>query len=250
MGVPVNHRRTFAEVMLSVLAEKMQRVCRILRRSWTESRCAGDPPGWRWTLNYTISKILTVVIAIAIVFVVPAQAGPKGKKLNFNGSLGSFTAVPSRGTGGSKKSKSKKSYKKNPYGSSAARKRKAKAAAIRKAKIRAARKKAKLAAIRKAKRAAARRQARALAEKGRALAARDSNDVFDEEKSTKSVADDDVVGDDIEISEPIDVDTRVEASLDEPVDGTEEPEQSDRRVTCKKFIPSAGLTVTVPCTEQ
>lgn len=248
MGVPINHRRTFAEVMLGVLAEKMHRLCQFLRRSWTERRYAGGPTGWRWTLNYKISKILTVVIAIAMVFIVPAQAGPKGKKLIFNGSLGTFTAVPSRGSS-SKKKKSKKSYRKKSNGSSAARKRKAKAAAIRKSKIRAARKKAKLAAIRKAKKEAAAKRARALAKKGRALAARDSNDISDEEKSTKSVADDDVVEDDVEISERIDVDTRVEASLDESGDLIEESEQSDGRVTCKKFIPSAGLTITVPCSD-
>jgi hypothetical protein len=197
------------------------------------------------------TNILTIAVGAIVAFVLlaaPVQAGPKGKKLNFGGGLGTFTAVPTKGYKSKKKRKSVSRRKSTSKAAAIRRAKLRKAAAAkkrrliaaRKAKIAAEKKKAKLAAIRKAK--AERNAAR------RAKYNADNSDKdLDEDKSETGNAEKDRVIDDVEISEEIDEKTLAEASVDE----VPEAEQTrDQAISCKKYIPSAGLTISVPCEGQ
>ncbi len=223
------------------------------------------------------STILTIAAAATTaltVFGSPAEAGGKGVRLQFGGHLGSFVARPT----GSRVSK------RSSHAYSAAAVRRAKIAKIRKAKIAAARK-AKIAQIRKAKIAAAKRARiavikKATAAKKRRIAAlnrtaklRASQQRSKEEDVSEQDVKEDVVQDaEVAGVEEIAPATKakadltgdtVEAELPEVIvegDAAETnvadassnvpptPEASPKReITCKKFIPSAGLTITVPC---
>ncbi|MGH1417306.1 MAG: hypothetical protein ACRBCJ_00435 [Hyphomicrobiaceae bacterium] len=218
-------------------------------------------------------KLLTMVVAVVTTVMLlgaPVQAGPKGKKLNFGGNLGTFTATPTRGTSSKKKSSS--SYKKRKYNKSkAAAKRKAiarrkaaikraklkkaaaykkkKAIAARKAKARAKAKAANIAAVRESEAEAAREE-RLRAREERARIRREN---AKERAKLENNGDDDtdtaVNSDDPEISESIDEKTLTAARLDEGED-SDQAGDANELISCKKFIPSAGLTVTVPCEEQ
>ncbi len=214
--------------------------------------------------------ILTIAAAVAVsltAFGAPAQAGGKGVKLNFGGKLGTFKAVPTRGF-----KRKKRGFRNHNVAAlrrakiAAAKKRrllaikKARIAAARKAKIAAA-KKAKIAALRKAKIA----QKRRIAALKKASQRRAQQEI-ERQQEAERVSVQKVAG----ASEVIPAETKVtntdtsEAELSEVVvednenreidvaDATQAtpptPEASpNREITCKKFIPSAGMTITVPC---
>ncbi len=218
--------------------------------------------------------ILTIAAAVAVsltAFGAPAQAGGKGVKLNFGGKLGTFKAVPTRGF-----KRKKRGFRNHNVAAlrrakiAAAKKRrllaikKARIAAARKAKIAAA-KKAKIAALRKAKIAQKRRIA-ALKKASQRRAQERRAQEIERQQEAERVSVQKVAG----ASEVIPAETKVtntdtaEAELSEVVvednenreidvaDATQAtpptPEASpNREITCKKFIPSAGMTITVPC---
>lgn len=218
-------------------------------------------------MKTTILTIGAAVMTALTVFGAPAEAGGKGVRINFGHSLGTFVARPTRGY----------VAKKNSHHAYKAAARRAKIAKIRKAKIAAARK-AKIAQIRKAKIAAAKKAKIAAAKKRRIAAlnatarkrakarrqeekearkAEEAERVKAEEvagveeiaPATKMVSDTNNESTEAELPEVIVEDDTAEdnvaqvSSIDPPT-----PEASiERAITCKKFVPSAGMTITVPC---
>ncbi len=216
------------------------------------------------------ANILTAIAAATVAFcaTVPAQAG--GKRLNFGYPLGSFVAKDHSG-GSSRSGYSNHSSRKAAARRAAARKAAARKAAARKAAARkaAARKHAaQKAAARKiaARKAAAKKQAAAVARQRAA-----QKKLAERKKTAKKPLPKQIASKETEKSE-----TETTVSRNAPVkasaiagtntlnfeDKTEVAAKSDvedeivsdegkvsnnGQLTCKKFIPSAGLTITVPC---
>ncbi len=220
------------------------------------------------------------------IFGSPAEAGGKGKRLQFGGHLGSFVARPTNGH------VSKRSHR----AAKIAAIRRAKIARIRKAKIAAARKakiaeirKAKIAAARKAKiaagkraRIAAMKKKAAIAKKRRIAALnraakRRAKAQAAREQQAREQDENEVIIQDAEVA-GVEETTPATKQQEEQVDGSQETveaelpeiivegdgegtnvadassvapskqdEAENRDITCKKFVPSAGMTITVPC---
>ncbi len=206
------------------------------------------------------TAVLIVVISAFSVLSVglsSAHAGQK-KKLNFGGSLGSFEAKPTRGVS-KKKSSSKKAYRKKKAKKKklTAKQRRALAAKRKAARLKKARlKKARLKAARrkqaKAKRARKKAGNSSVAATSGVRAGRESDpetstetskisdEAVERDSEVDTLADDVAEESTLAEANPADVET-VEAGEDDI------PEASP--VYCKKYVPSAGTTVTVPCQE-
>lgn len=228
----------------------------------------------------TTANILTAIAAATVAFCasVPAQAG--GKRLNFGYPLGSFVAKDHSG-GSSRSGYSNHSARKAAARRAAARKAAARKAAARRA---AAQKlAAKKAAARKiAARKAAARQVAAKKKAAQIARQRAAQKKLAERKKTakkplpKQIASTQPENSETETTvsrnapvkasaiagtNTLDFDDKTEIAAktdveDEIGTGAIEPEANDTdegkvsenaQLTCKKFIPSAGLTITVPC---
>ncbi len=222
-------------------------------------------------MKKTILTIAAILTTSLTVFGSAAEAGGNGVRLKFNGRLGSFVARPSRGHVAKKSNH--RAYK-TARAAKIAKIRKAKIAAARKAKIAQIRK-AKIAAARKAKYAAAKkaavakkrrfaalnRTAKARAEARRLAAAQEVREteervqadevagVSENEPTTTSVTETTDAVNEVALPEVVVEDDAKETNVADaskvtPPTPTASP---DRDITCKKFIPSAGMTITVPC---
>lgn len=217
-------------------------------------------------MKKTVLILVALLAAIAVFATAPAFAG--GKRLQFGYPLGSFHAKSHSGGGSYSRHRSRRKHR---YAAkkAAARRAAARKAAARKAAAR--RRAAKKAHARKlaAKKASAKRAARlAAARKARKLAAKRAelkkvaavtetaeNDDDGKAAPVKASA---IAGAntlDLDEDEVAALETEVEVNdeaagdseVAEEITETEEDFDDTAELECKKFIPSAGLTITVAC---
>lgn len=201
-------------------------------------------------MKKTILTLAALLVAVAAVFTAPAHAG--GKRLQFGHPLGSFVAKSHSGGSSYGHRRSRRTHRAYAAKKAAARRAAARRAAVRKAAARrlAAKKAAKARAV------AARRRRSASVRKVAAVAAQ--NDViklapvkasaiagantleFEDERGEVAVL-------------PAVTEVKaVNGTTDSTEVATEEVETENDyddtvELECKRFIPSAGLTITIPC---
>jgi len=180
---------------------------------------------------------VTAILATGAFLSATADAG--NKNLHFGGPLGTFEATPHAKSSNSRQG----NYSKKPSPDAAARRAAAKKAAARKvAREAAARKAAAAKQAAAAKRAAAERAAANSRPNGEATVSKSSSDV-DETKAAPVKASAIAATNTLKFRpEPPPEDSAGDENPNatETADAAPDPE-------CKKYIPSAGLTVSVPC---
>ena len=216
-------------------------------------------------MKKTILTLAALLVAVAAVFTAPAHAG--GKRLQFGYPLGSFVAKSHSGGSSYGHRRSRRTHRAYAAKKAAARRAAARRAAARKAAARrlAAKKAARRLAAKKSARAravAARRNKSARARRVEAVAKQ--NDVIKlAPVKASAIAGANTLNFEDESSEVVPLPAQKQALpmteinvIDETTDSvevaTEEVENENDyddtvELECKKFIPSAGLTITIPC---
>ena len=207
-------------------------------------------------MKKTILTLAALLVVVAAVFTAPAHAG--GKRLQFGHPLGSFGAKSHSGGSSYGHRRSRRTHRAYAAKKAAARRAAARRAAARKAAAR--RRAAKKAA--KARAVAARRRRSASVRKVAAVATQ--NDVIKlAPVKASAIAGANTLNFEDESSEVVPLPAPKQALpmteinvIDETTDSvevaTEEVENENDyddtvELECKKFIPSAGLTITIPC---
>ncbi len=201
-------------------------------------------------MKKTILTLAALLVAVAAVFTAPAHAG--GKRLQFGYPLGSFVAKSH--SGGSSYGHRRSSRTNRAYAAkkAAARRAAARRAAVRKAAARrlAAKKASKARAV------AARRRKSASVRKVAAVATQ--NDVIklapvkaSAIAGTNTLEFEDKSGE-VAVLPAVTEVKAINGTTDSTEVATEEVENENDyddtvELECKKFIPSAGLTITIPC---
>lgn len=211
-------------------------------------------------MKKTILTLAALLVAVAAVFTAPAHAG--GKRLQFGHPLGSFGAKSHSGGSSYSHRRSRRTHRAYAAKKAAARRAAARRAAVRKAAARrsAVRKAAarRLAAKRaaKARAVAARRRKSASVRKVAAVAAQ--NDVIklapvkaSAIAGTNTLEFEDESGE-VAVLPAVTKVKAINGTTDSFKVATKEFETENDyddtvELECKKFIPSAGLTITIPC---
>ena len=201
-------------------------------------------------MKKTILTLAALLVAVAAVFTAPAHAG--GKRLQFGHPLGSFVAKSHSGGSSYGHRRSRRTHRAYAAKKAAARRAAARRAAVRKAAARrlAAKKAAKARAVaaRRRKSASVRRVAAVATQndviklapvKASAIAGANTLE-FEDERGEVAVL-------------PAVTEVKaVNGTTDSTEVATEEVETENDyddtvELECKRFIPSAGLTITIPC---
>lgn len=211
-------------------------------------------------MKKTILTLAALLVAVAAVFTAPAHAG--GKRLQFGHPLGSFVAKSHSGGSSYGHRRSRRTHRAYAAKKAAARRAAARRAAARKAAARRA-------AVRKA---AARRLAAKKAAKARAVAARRRRSAS-VRKVAAVAAQNEVIklapvkasaiagantlefedeSGEVAVLPAVTEVKAVNGTTDSTEVATEEVETENDyddtvELECKRFIPSAGLTITIPC---
>lgn len=194
-------------------------------------------------MKKTILTLAALLVAVAAVFTAPAHAG--GKRLQFGYPLGSFVAKSHSGGSSYSHRRSRRTHRAYAAKKAAARRAAARRAAVRKAAAR------RLAAKRaaKARAVAARRRKSASVRKVAAVAAQ--NDVIKlAPVKASAIAGANTLEFEDESGEVAVLPAVTEVKA---INGTTEEVENENdyddtvELECKKFIPSAGLTITIPC---
>ena len=201
-------------------------------------------------MKKTILTLAALLVAVAAVFTAPAHAG--GKRLQFGHPLGSFVAKSHSGGSSYGHRRSRRTHRAYAAKKAAARRAAARRAAVRKAAARrlAAKKAAKARAV------AARRRRSASVRKVAAVAAQNEVIKLAPVKAS-AIAGANTLEFEDESGEvavlPAVTEVRaVNGTTDSTEVATEEVETENDyddtvELECKRFIPSAGLTITIPC---
>lgn len=206
-------------------------------------------------MKNSVLAIAAAIVTTTTMISSPVQAG--GKFLQLPGGHGSFRAVPTRKAGSSRAShhsnaKRAAILRAKKKAAIAAKRRKllaakkAKIAAAKRAKIAAA-KKARIAAVKKQKIAKQRRLAALKsAAKRRAAARREANKTVDQAQATEDpIQEQEVAGENKVVAT-----TTAQSEILNNSDDIEDTELNNAgEGQCKKYIPSAGLTISVPCAD-
>ena len=201
-------------------------------------------------MKKTILTLAALLVAVAAVFTAPAHAG--GKRLQFGYPLGSFVAKSHSGGSSYGHRRSGRTNRAYAAKKAAARRAAARRAAVRKAAARrlAAKKAAKARAV------AARRRKSASVRKVAAVATQ--NDVIklapvkaSAIAGTNTLEFEDKSGE-VAVLPAVTEVKAINGTTDSTEVATEEVENENDyddtvELECKKFIPSAGLTITIPC---
>ena len=201
-------------------------------------------------MKKTILTLAALLVAVAAVFTAPAHAG--GKRLQFGHPLGSFGAKSHSGGSSYSHRRSRRTHRAYAAKKAAARRAAARRAAVRKAAAR------RLAAKRasKARAVAARRRKSASVRKVAAVATQ--NDVIklapvkaSAIAGTNTLEFEDESGE-VAVLPAVTEVKAINGTTDSTEVATEEVENENDyddtvELECKKFIPSAGLTITIPC---
>jgi len=201
-------------------------------------------------MKKTILTLAALLVAVAAVFTAPAHAG--GKRLQFGYPLGSFVAKSHSGGSSYGHRRSRRTNRAYAAKKAAARRAAARRAAVRKAAARrlAAKKAAKARAV------AARRRKSASVRKVAAVATQ--NDVIklapvkaSAIAGTNTLEFEDKSGE-VAVLPAVTEVKAINGTTDSTEVATEEVENENDyddtvELECKKFIPSAGLTITIPC---
>jgi len=201
-------------------------------------------------MKKTILTLAALLVAVAAVFTAPAHAG--GKRLQFGHPLGSFGAKSHSGGSSYSHRRSRRTHRAYAAKKAAARRAAARRAAVRKAAARrlAAKKAAKARAV------AARRRKSASVRKVAAVATQ--NDVIklapvkaSAIAGTNTLEFEDKSGE-VAVLPAVTEVKAINGTTDSTEVATEEVENENDyddtvELECKKFIPSAGLTITIPC---
>jgi len=201
-------------------------------------------------MKKTILTLAALLVAVAAVFTAPAHAG--GKRLQFGHPLGSFGAKSHSGGSSYGHRRSRRTHRAYAAKKAAARRAAARRAAVRKAAAR------RLAAKRaaKARAVASRRRKSASVRKVAAVAAQ--NDVIklapvkaSAIAGANTLKFDDESGE-VAVLPAVTEVKAINGTTDSTEVATEEVETENDyddtvELECKKFIPSAGLTITIPC---
>ena len=201
-------------------------------------------------MKKTILTLAALLVAVAAVFTAPAHAG--GKRLQFGHPLGSFVAKSHSGGSSYGHRRSRRTHRAYAAKKAAARRAAARRAAVRKAAARrlAAKKAAKARAV------AARRRRSASVRKVAAVAAQ--NDVIklapvkaSAIAGANTLEFEDESGE-VAVLPAVTEVKAVNGTTDSTEVATEEVETENDyddtvELECKRFIPSAGLTITIPC---
>lgn len=203
-------------------------------------------------MKKTILTLAALLVAVAAVFTAPAHAG--GKRLQFGHPLGSFGAKSHSGGSSYSHRRSRRTHRAYAAKKAAARRAAARRAAARKAAARrlAAKKAARRLAAKKAARAravAARRRKSASVRSVAAVATQ--NDVIKlAPVKASAIAGTNTLEFEDESGEVAVLPAVTEVKA---INGTTEEVENENdyddtvELECKKFIPSAGLTITIPC---
>jgi len=201
-------------------------------------------------MKKTILTLAALLVAVAAVFTAPAHAG--GKRLQFGHPLGSFVAKSHSGGSSYGHRRSRRTHRAYAAKKAAARRAAARRAAVRKDAARrlAAKKAAKARAV------AARRRKSASVRKVAAVATQ--NDVIklapvkaSAIAGTNTLEFEDKSGE-VAVLPAVTEVKAVNGTTDSTEVATEEVETENDyddtvELECKRFIPSAGLTITIPC---
>ena len=201
-------------------------------------------------MKKTILTLAALLVAVAAVFTAPAHAG--GKRLQFGYPLGSFVAKSHSGGSSYSHRRSRRTHRAYAAKKAAARRAAARRAAVRKAAARrlAAKKASKARAV------AARRRKSASVRKVAAVATQ--NDVIklapvkaSAIAGTNTLEFEDKSGE-VAVLPAVTEVKAINGTTDSTEVATEEVENENDyddtvELECKKFIPSAGLTITIPC---
>ena len=201
-------------------------------------------------MKKTILTLAALLVAVAAVFTAPAHAG--GKRLQFGYPLGSFVAKSHSGGSSYGHRRSRRTNRAYAAKKAAARRAAARRAAVRKAAARrlAAKKASKARAV------AARRRKSASVRKVAAVATQ--NDVIklapvkaSAIAGTNTLEFEDKSGE-VAVLPAVTEVKAINGTTDSTEVATEEVENENDyddtvELECKKFIPSAGLTITIPC---
>ena len=201
-------------------------------------------------MKKTILTLAALLVAVAAVFTAPAHAG--GKRLQFGHPLGSFVAKSHSGGSSYGHRRSRRTHRAYAAKKAAARRAAARRAAVRKAAARrlAAKKAAKARAV------AARRRRSASVRKVAAVAAQ--NDVIKlAPVKASAIAGANTLefkdeSGEVAVLPAVTEVKAVNGTTDSTEVATEEVETENDyddtvELECKRFIPSAGLTITIPC---
>jgi len=201
-------------------------------------------------MKKTILTLAALLVVVAAVFTAPAHAG--GKRLQFGHPLGSFVAKSHSGGSSYGHRRSRRTHRAYAAKKAAARRAAARRAAVRKAAARrlAAKKAAKARAV------AARRRRSASVRKVAAVATQ--NDVIklapvkaSAIAGANTLEFEDESGE-VSVLPAVTEVKAINGTTDSTEVATEEVENENDyddtvELECKKFIPSAGLTITIPC---
>ena len=201
-------------------------------------------------MKKTILTLAALLVAVAAVFTAPAHAG--GKRLQFGHPLGSFVAKSHSGGSSYGHRRSRRTHRAYAAKKTAARRAAARRAAVRKAAARrlAAKKAAKARAV------AARRRRSASVRKVAAVAAQNEVIKLAPVKASaiagaNTLEFEDESGE-VAVLPAVTEVKAVNGTTDSTEVATEEVETENDyddtvELECKRFIPSAGLTITIPC---
>ena len=201
-------------------------------------------------MKKTILTLAALLVAVAAVFTAPAHAG--GKRLQFGHPLGSFVAKSHSGGSSYGHRRSRRTHRAYAAKKAAARRAAARRAAVRKAAARrlAAKKAAKARAV------AARRRRSASVRKVAAVAAQNEVIKLAPVKASaiagaNTLEFEDESGE-VAVLPAVTEVQAVNGTTDSTEVATEEVETENDyddtvELECKRFIPSAGLTITIPC---
>jgi hypothetical protein len=201
-------------------------------------------------MKKTILTLAALLVAVAAVFTAPAHAG--GKRLQFGHPLGSFVAKSHSGGSSYGHRRSRRTHRAYAAKKAAARRAAARRAAARKAAARrlAAKKAAKARAV------AARRRRSASVRKVAAVAAQNEVIKLAPVKASAIAGANTLEFEDergeVAVLPAVTEVKAVNGTTDSTEVATEEVETENDyddtvELECKRFIPSAGLTITIPC---
>jgi hypothetical protein len=206
-------------------------------------------------MKKTILTLAALLVAVAAVFTAPAHAG--GKRLQFGHPLGSFVAKSHSGGSSYGHRRSRRTHRAYAAKKAAARRAAARRAAARRAAVRKAAAR-RLAAKKAAKARAVAARRRKSASVRRVAAVATQNDVIklapvkaSAIAGTNTLEFEDESGE-VAVLPAVTEVKAINGTTDSTEVATEEVENENDyddtvELECKKFIPSAGLTITIPC---
>ena len=206
-------------------------------------------------MKKTILTLAALLVAVAAVFTAPAHAG--GKRLQFGYPLGSFVAKSHSGGSSYGHRRSRRTHRAYAAKKAAARRAAARRAAARRAAVRKAAAR-RLAAKKAAKARAVAARRRKSASVRRVAAVATQNDVIklapvkaSAIAGTNTLEFEDESGE-VAVLPAVTEVKAINGTTDSTEVATEEVENENDyddtvELECKRFIPSAGLTITIPC---